>query len=104
MIGFKSNFIDKAIEELKENEFKTLFENENRSTQKNYVKEVQVDTDFEILFPDEYINIVNERLLLYNELSAIKDEPQLMKFKKNIEDRFGEIPPPGQELLGTLRH
>jgi transcription-repair coupling factor (superfamily II helicase) len=104
-IGFETyqKILEEAIEELKENEFKTLFENENRSTQKNYVKEVQVDTDFEILFPDEYINIVNERLLLYNELSAIKDEPQLMKFKKNIEDRFGEIPPPGQELLGTLR-
>ena len=56
--------MEEAIEELKENEFKTLFKDEEKSKEKNYVKEVQIDTDFEILFPDEYINVVNERLLL----------------------------------------
>ena len=43
-------------------------------------------SDFEILFPDDYINIVNERLVLYNELSAIKDEEGLIQFQKNLED------------------
>ena len=71
--------------------------------EKNYVKEVQIDTDFEILFPDDYINVVNERLVLYNELSAIKDEETLMQFQNNLEDRFGKIPPEGEELLSTLR-
>jgi transcription-repair coupling factor (superfamily II helicase) len=42
-------------------------------------------------------------LILYNELSAIKDEEALKGFKKNLEDRFGKIPPEGEELLSTLR-
>ena len=95
--------LEEAIEELKEKEFKTLFEDQEKGWEKKHVKEVQIDTDFEILFPDEYINIVNERLVLYNELSAIKNEFALMEFKKNIEDRFGAIPPEGIELLSTLR-
>ena len=104
-IGFETyqKILEEAIEELKENEFKTLFEDQEKPLEKKYVKEVQIDTDFEILFPDEYINVVNERLVLYNELSAIEDEEALLVFKKNMEDRFGKIPPQGRELLSTLR-
>ena len=104
-IGFETyqKILEEAIDELKENEFKTLFEDQDKSLEKNYVKEVQIDTDFEILFPDDYINIVNERLVLYNELSAIKDEEGLIQFQKNLEDRFGKIPAEGEELLSTLR-
>ena len=47
--------------------------------------------------------MVNERLLLYNELSKIKNEENLIQFKNNLEDRFGKIPPEGLELLSTLR-
>ena len=63
-IGFETyqKILEEAIEELKENEFKTLFKDQENSLEKNYVKEVQIDTDLEILFPDEYINVVNERL------------------------------------------
>ena len=104
-IGFETyqKILEEAIEELKEKEFKTLFEDQEKGWEKKHVKEVQIDTDFEILFPDEYINIVNERLVLYKELSDIKNEFALMEFKKNIEDRFGAIPPEGIELLSTLR-
>ena len=104
-IGFETyqKILEEAIEELKEEEFKSLFAYQEKSLEKKYVNEVQIDTDLEILFPDEYINVVNERLVLYNELIAIKDENALMEFKKNIEDRFGGIPPQGIELLNTVR-
>jgi len=104
-IGFETyqKILEEAIEELKENEFKSLFEEQQKTTPKKYIKEVQIDTDFEILFPDTYINIVNERLALYNELSGIKDEAGLAKFKKNLEDRFGKVPSQAEELLNTLR-
>ena len=104
-IGFETyqKILEEAIDELKVNEFKTLFEDQDKSLEKKYVKEVQIDTDFEILFPDDYINIVNERLVLYNELSAIKEEEGLIQFQKNLEDRFGKIPAEGEELLSTLR-
>ncbi|MGA0374244.1 MAG: transcription-repair coupling factor [Flavobacteriaceae bacterium] len=104
-IGFETyqKILEEAIGELKENEFKALFEDQDKSLEKNYIKEVQIDTDFEILFPDEYINVVSERLALYNELSDIKNEEALIQFKKNMEDRFGKIPSEGEELLNTIR-
>jgi transcription-repair coupling factor (superfamily II helicase) len=66
-IGFETyqKILEEAMEELKENEFKTLFEDQEKPLEKNYVKEVQIDTDFEILFPDDYINVVNERCVGY---------------------------------------
>jgi transcription-repair coupling factor (superfamily II helicase) len=52
--------MNEAIEELKENEFKDLYPEEKISRSKEYVKDLQIDTDFE-LFSDEYINnIVND--------------------------------------------
>ena len=68
--------MNEAIEELKENEFKELYADEDKP-EKEYVKDLQIDTDFELLFSDEYINNISERLNLYNELSLIKDEDTL---------------------------
>ena len=70
-IGFETyqKILEEAIDELKENEFKTLFNQEETDYKKEYVKEVQIDTDMELLLPDEYISVVSERLALYNELS-----------------------------------
>jgi transcription-repair coupling factor (superfamily II helicase) len=43
---------------------------------------LQIDTDFELLFSDEYINNISERLSLYNELGAVKNEEELIIFKQ----------------------
>ncbi len=104
-IGFETyqKILEETIDELKENEFKMLFDEDEKTEQKAYIKEVQIDTDIELLFPDEYISVVSERLTLYNELSTIKNEEKLDEFRKNVEDRFGKIPPQGVELLNTLR-
>jgi transcription-repair coupling factor (superfamily II helicase) len=59
-----------AIEELKENEFKDLYPENNLETKD--VKDLQIETDFELLFSDEYINNISERLSLYSELGTIK--------------------------------
>ena len=77
-IGFDTyqKILQEAIEELKENEFKTLYHTED-VTPKEFVKDVQIDTDFEILFPDNYINVITERLNLYRELSSIENEEDL---------------------------
>lgn len=64
--------MNEAIEELKENEFKDLYEEDENAPPKDYVKDIQIDSDFELLFPDEYINNISERLNLYNELSLLK--------------------------------
>jgi transcription-repair coupling factor (superfamily II helicase) len=102
-IGFDTyqKILSEAIEELKENEFKELYKSDNKP--KNYVKEVQIDSDFEILIPDDYINVISERLSIYNELSSISNEEQLAAFEKRIIDRFGEIPTEVVDLLNSVR-
>lgn len=104
-IGFDTyqKIMNEAIEELKENEFKELYPTENNIETKEYVKDLQIDTDFELLFPDEYINSITERLSLYNELALIKEEETLQKFEQKLIDRFGAIPKEGIALLNSIR-
>ena len=104
-IGFDTyqKIMNEAIDELKENEFKDLYQEENDIETKEFVKDIQIDTDFELLFPDEYINNITERLNLYNELSQIKDEATLQQFEQKLIDRFGALPKPAVALLNSVR-
>ncbi len=102
-IGFDTyqKIMNEAIEELKENEFADLYPQEENN--KVYVKETQLDTDFELLFPDDYINTVTERLKLYNELSSIQTETELQAYMDQLIDRFGPLPEQAQDLLNSVR-
>lgn len=104
-IGFETyqKIMNEAIEELKENEFKDLYEDGNEDENKEYVKDLQIDTDFELLFPDEYINNISERLNLYNELGTIKDEDGLLAYEIKLIDRFGPLPKEAKALLNSIR-
>lgn len=103
-IGFETyqKILAEAIEELKENEFKDLYEPEE-GTEKVYVKETQIDSDFELLFPDNYINNITERLNLYTELNTITNEEDLQKYQAHIKDRFGPLPETVVDLLNSVR-
>jgi transcription-repair coupling factor (superfamily II helicase) len=102
-IGFDAfqKILAETVEELKEGEFKELYAHEQKN--KNPVKETLVDTDLEILLPDDYVNKVEERLKLYQELEGLEEESELEAFKKGLEDRFGPLPEPAQELLNSMR-
>ncbi|WKB79916.1 transcription-repair coupling factor [Cellulophaga lytica] len=103
-IGFDAyqKILAETVEELKENEFKDLYE-EVEGKDKVYVKETQIDSDFELLFPDDYVNNVTERLNLYTQLNQITTEEGLAKYEKELVDRFGEIPSPVEDLLNSVR-
>jgi len=103
-IGFDTyqKILSEAIEELKENEFKELYTIEENKP-KEFIKEVQIDTDFEILFPDNYINSITERLNLYNELSTLKTDEELQQYEQRLIDRFGELPIQAVDLLDSVR-
>ena len=104
-IGFEAyqKILAEAIEELKENEFKELYEEVDAHEEKTYVKETQIDADFELLFPDDYVNNITERLNLYTQLNAIKEEEGLQKFESELVDRFGELPTQVVDLLNSMR-
>ena len=103
-IGFETyqKILAEAIDELKENEFKDLYE-ETGEKDKMFVKETQLDSDFELLFPDDYINNTTERLNLYTELNTLKTEQDLQKFDSQLIDRFGAYPTQVEDLLNSVR-
>jgi transcription-repair coupling factor (superfamily II helicase) len=104
-MGFETyqKILQQAIEELKENEFKNLYESESNDQFKSYVREVQIDTDLEIYLPDNYINIIKERLALYQELSQLKTPKELEEFEAQLTDRFGVLPREAKELMESVR-
>jgi len=103
-IGFDAyqKILAETVEELKENEFKELYE-EVEGKNKVFVKETQIDADFELLFPDDYVNNISERLNLYTQLNELKTEEELLTFETALVDRFGEIPSQVDDLLNSVR-
>tara|TARA_R110000787_G_scaffold15134_8_gene46865 strand:+ start:5786 stop:9121 length:3336 start_codon:yes stop_codon:yes gene_type:complete len=103
-IGFETyqKILAEAIDELKEKEFKDLYSGTEHEL-KDFVKETVIDTDFELLFPDDYINNVTERLNLYNKLGDLKTEEELQKYETDLIDRFGELPIQAVDLLNSVR-
>jgi len=102
-IGFDTyqKILREAVEELKNKEFENLFEKDEKSNAK--LTNFKIDTDLEVLFPDNYINNVNIRLNQYQKLSEIKDLDSLNSFQHEIEDRFGKLPIQSQELIKTVK-
>ena len=93
--------LNEAIDELKETEFRDLFRHEVEET-KEYVKECVIETDLEVLLPDDYVTSVSERLLLYKELNDLSTEEELDAYRQRLTDRFGPIPQPTEELVQTI--
>ncbi len=104
-MGFETyqKIMAEAIEELKESEFKELFEDTDNSDDKAFVEDCQIDTDFEILLPDDFVNNISERLLLYNKLNTLKTEEELTNFENELVDRFGQIPLQTVDLLNSMK-
>ena len=101
-IGFETyqKILDEAIAELKEEEFKDLIAQEDDGA---FVKETVLETDFEILLPDDYVTGIAERISLYRELDNLENEESLEVFSKNLVDRFGEMPQEVEDLIETIR-
>lgn len=102
-IGFDTyqKILNNTIEELKNSEFLDVFKNEINN--KNIINNVQIETDFELFIPDNYIHKVEERLLFYKRLSQIENEEQLEDIKLELLDRFGVLPDSVKSLLKLVK-
>ncbi|MBP5190689.1 MAG: transcription-repair coupling factor [Bacteroidales bacterium] len=67
-----------------------------------FVKECVIETDLEVLIPDDYVSNISERLQLYKELNELSDESDLDRYRERLIDRFGPIPKATQELVKTI--
>ncbi|HUB60972.1 MAG TPA: transcription-repair coupling factor [Puia sp.] len=103
-IGFEmyQKVLDEAIRELKRTEFRELFK-EEIARQEDYVQDCTIDTDLEILIPDDYVESITERLSLYTRLDNCETEQELEGLHGEMKDRFGPIPPQVDDLFDTVR-
>jgi transcription-repair coupling factor (superfamily II helicase) len=103
-IGFEmyQKILDEAIRELKRKEFKELFREEIQK-QDDFVSDCTIDTDLEILIPDEYVESITERLSLYSRLDNCENEKDLSDFHKEMVDRFGPVPSRVEDLFMIVR-
>jgi transcription-repair coupling factor (superfamily II helicase) len=110
-IGFETyqRILNEALQELKQNEFQELYKDEQQESLKEqketqqYVFDCQIETDLQLLFPDDYISNISERINLYRELDNINSEEALQQFEKKLIDRFGSLPEATKELLNVVR-
>ncbi|MBC6399592.1 MAG: transcription-repair coupling factor [Ekhidna sp.] len=107
-IGFDMyhKILDEAIQELKEGEYKELFESnllKNKEAIQAITEDCNIETDFEALIPENYVNNISERLALYTQLDDIKSEDDLSKFILMLQDRFGELPDGIKNLIEIVK-
>ncbi|MCB0716172.1 MAG: transcription-repair coupling factor, partial [Chitinophagaceae bacterium] len=103
-IGFEMyhKILDEAIREIKRTDFKDLFK-EEIAMQDDFVQDCTIDTDLEILIPDEYVENITERLSLYQRLDNAETETDLAAMKQELIDRFGALPQQVEDLFVMVR-
>jgi len=101
-IGFElyTKILDEAVKELKETEYKDLFESEPL---KPDYPETQVEFDLSAYLEKEFVQDNVERLNLYRKLSEAADEQQIAEWEDEITDRFGPLPESGKNLVRAAK-
>ena len=100
-IGFEmyQKILNEAMKELRNDEFKDLFNERTTDQMGSYSEDCIFETDYEVRIPDHYVNDVTERLSLYQELDHIESMEKLLEFEARMKDRFGTIPKEVKELF-----
>ncbi|MGL5981158.1 MAG: transcription-repair coupling factor [Phocaeicola sp.] len=108
-LGYETyqKILNEAVKELREDEFAELYAEEKREDKEgvsgsNFVEESIVESDLELLFPNEYIPSSSERMLLYRELDNMEKEVDVFDFELRLKDRFGKLPKEAKELLRVV--
>ena len=108
-LGYETyqKILNEAVAELKDKEFTELFADEDKDEDgtisgEHFVTETNVESDIPAFLPEEYVPSSGERMSLYRELDSFTRPQQLEDYKKRLVDRFGNIPPVGEELLKVI--
>ncbi|MBS1352467.1 MAG: transcription-repair coupling factor [Coprobacter sp.] len=103
-LGYETyqKILREAVQELKEDEFSDLYAETNDDEPENFSPDCQIESDLELLFPNDYIPGASERISLYQELDNMEKESDIQAFAERLRDRFGRIPHEGEELIRVV--
>ena len=97
-MGFEMfiDIIDEAVSELKENEFKEIFKEEeslkkisDKIKKREEFSPAIIENDFNALIPEDYVENDTERLNIYKRLYEVKSKSELKVIEDELRDRFG---------------
>ncbi len=96
-IGYETyhKILNEAMDEIRQ-DYGQIQEDETK-------RECVIETDLEILVPDNYISNVVERLKVYKQLDAMESEEELAPLMQSLTDRFGSIPSQTLELFEIVK-
>lgn len=107
-LGYETykKILKQAVSELRNDEFRDMYEERIESgdniTGDEFVDDCMIESDLAMYFPDQYVPGSAERMLLYRELDNIEDDSALESYRNRLVDRFGEVPPEGDELMQVV--
>ena len=107
-LGYETyqKILNQAVTELKNDEFQYMYAAEiaqgRQISGDEFVEDCAIESDLDMYFPEPYVPGSSERMLLYRELDNIADDAQLEAYRQRLIDRFGPVPPQGEELLQVV--
>ena len=107
-LGYETyqKILSQAVNELKDEEFQDLYAEQmaegEQITGDDFVDDCNVESDLQMYFPDYYVPGSSERMLLYRELDGIETDEDLAAYRRRMEDRFGPVPPEGEQLMQVV--
>ncbi|MBO7068481.1 MAG: transcription-repair coupling factor [Bacteroidaceae bacterium] len=108
-LGYEAyqKILSQAVKELRNDEFQDLYKEEVRAGNitegTDFVEECVIESDLPMSFSEEYVPTSSERMLLYRELDGLERDEDVEQFRQRMTDRFGTIPPEGEELIGVVK-
>ncbi len=96
-IGFTlyNELLQRAVKALKSGQVPDLLEAPAAHT--------EVDLGLPALLPEDYVDDVHTRLILYKRIAAARDERDLHQLQVELIDRFGLLPEPAKNLFEVTR-
>lgn len=107
-LGYETyqKILNQAVSELKNEELGDLYAEELKAGEdikaSDFVEDCAVESDLEMYFPETYVPGSSERMLLYRELDNIESDDDLAAYRQRLTDRFGSVPPEGEELMQVV--
>ena len=108
-LGYEAyqKILSQAVKELRNDEFQDLYKEEvkagNITGGTDFVEECIIESDLPMSFSEEYVPTSSERMLLYRELDGLERDEDVELFRQRMIDRFGAIPPEGEELIRVVK-
>ena len=81
---------------------KTIYSPPSQGGAWGWVSDCALESDLEMLFPDQYVPSDSERMLLYRELDNLRNDQEVEAYRQRLLDRFGPIPAVGEELIRVV--